>query len=185
MEAICADVGLDTVPAGISKLTRKQRDFTLAYLRTGNASEAARLAGYSDPGSDGVKVQKMPEVAAVLAQAALPVAKNAEQIIRRVSERSRIAHHMVEREMAKPETTRSNKTLREWMDVANKADALLGTLLGKIQGVHISGEVKHAHTHTHNGSLTVIPAEALPAFAEIRRAVVQERIQTATIGGNN
>ena len=177
-----ADVGLDSVPNGIAKLTKKQRDFTLAYLRTGNASEAARVAGYSDPGSDGAKVQKMPEVAAVLVQAAMPVAKNADQIVRRVSERARIAHAMVEREMAKPETTRSLKTLREWMDAANKADALLGTLLGKIAGVHVSGEVKH--THNHNGSVTTVPAEALPFLAEVRRSVVQERMQ-GTVGGHN
>lgn len=182
MDAICADVGLDTVPAGLSKLTRKQRDFTLAYLRTGNASEAARSAGYSDPGSDGAKVQKTPEVAAVLAQAVLPVAKNADQIIRRASERSRIAHTMVEREMAKPETTRSLKTLREWMDIANKTDALLGTLLGKIQGVHVSGEVKHSHNVS--GSITTVPAEALPIFAQIRRSVLEERLQP-TVGGHN
>ena len=180
MAEACAEVGLDKTPTGLSKLTKKQRDFTLAYLRTGNASEAARIAGYSDPGSDGSKIQKAPEVAAVLAQAALPVAKNADQIVRRVSERARIAHAMVEREMAKPDTMRSMKTLREWMDAANKADALLGTLLGKIQGVHVTGQVNH----THKGEIGMIPADALPTFAAVRRAVVEERLG-ALNGGHN
>ncbi len=180
MEAICADVGLESVPVGLSSLTPKQRTYVVELLRTGNASEAARSAGYSNPGSDGAKVKKAPEVAAVLAQAMLPVAKNVDLLVRRVSERSRIAHTMVEREMAKPETLRSNKTLREWMDAANKADALLGTLLGKIQGVHVSGEVKHTHKHA---GITTIPAEALPAFAELRRAVIAER--STTVGGDN
>jgi len=182
MAEACADVGLDTVPTGMAKLTRKQSTFVLGYLRTGNASEAARLAGYSSPTSDGAKVKQHPEVAAVLAQAALPVAKNADQIVKRVSERARIAHAMVEREMDKPDTLRSVKTLREWMDVANKCDALLGTLLGKIAGVHVSGEI--AHKHHHSGEVGVIPAEALPAFAAIRRSVIEERMQ-ATIGGAN
>lgn len=182
MAEACADVGLDAVPQGISKLSKRQRDFALAFLATGNASEAARRAGYSDPASDGSRVQRVPEVAAVIAQAALPVAKNADQIIRRVSERARFAHAMFEREASKPETLRSLKTIREWMAAADKADALLGTLLGKIQGVHVSGEVKH--THHHKGELGVIPAEALPTFAELRRSVLEDRVRAAA-GGHN
>jgi hypothetical protein len=184
MEIACADVGLDSVPQGMARLTKKQSAFVLGFLRTGNASEAARLAGYSDPSADGSKIQKAPEVAAILSQAALPVARNADQIVRRVSERARIAHFFIEREMAKPETTRSVKTIREWMDSANKADALLGTLLGKIQGIHVSGSVKHEHQHQVGGQVQMIHESALPALAEIRRAVVADRLHSATGGAN-
>ena len=182
MAEACAQVGLDGLPAGFAQLTKKQQAFALAYLETGNTTEAARRAGYSQPLSDGAKVKKTAEVQAVLVQAAIPVAKNADQLIRRVSERSRIAHMMVEREMEKAESLRSHKHLREWMDAANKADALLGTLLGKIQGVHVAGRVEH--THTHKGEVGLIPAAALDTFAAIRRSVVEERM-AATVGGNN
>lgn len=182
MAEACQAVGLEALPTGLAQLTKRQREFTLAYLETGNATEAARRAGYGDPASDGAKARANPAVQAVLVQAAVPVAKNADQLIRRVAERSRYAHAMYEIEAAKEPSLRSNKAVREWMAEANRCDSLLGSLLGKIQGVHVTGQVNHAHKHT--GEVGVIPAEALPAFAQIRRAVVEERIK-ATIGGDN
>ena len=53
-----------------SKLTPKQRLFALEFLTCGNASEAARRAGYSPKtaGSQGHDLLKNPEVASFLAE---------------------------------------------------------------------------------------------------------------------
>ena len=54
-------------------LTDKRQVFVEEYLRTWNASEAARIAGYAHPGSDGHRLLKISEIA--------------EEIQRNVSER--------------------------------------------------------------------------------------------------
>jgi hypothetical protein len=45
--------------------TTKQKVFLEAYLgeARGNATEAARIAGYADPNNDGWRVKKVPEIA--------------------------------------------------------------------------------------------------------------------------
>lgn len=44
-------------------LTGKRQTFVTEYLRTWNASEAARIAGYAHPGSDGHRLLKISEIA--------------------------------------------------------------------------------------------------------------------------
>lgn len=182
MDAACASVGLADIPAGFAKLTKKQREFTLAYLRTGNSTAAAREAGYSDPESDGTKVKKAPEVAAILAQAGIAVAKDADQLIKRASIRSRALHQLFEAELAKPETLRSTAQLLKLSAELNRADGLLGSLIGKITGIHHTGEVKH----THGGAVAAItvPAAALNDLAAAHREVVATRLGQINGGAN-
>lgn len=182
MDVACASVGLSDIPSGFSKLTKKQRDFTLTYLRTGNATAAAREAGYSDPESDATKVQKAPEVAAILAQAGIVVAKDADQLIKRASVRSRSLHQLYEAELAKPESLRNTAQLLKLSAELNRADGLLGSLIGKITGVHHTGEIKH----THGGVVGAIavPASAIGDLAAAHREVVAHRLGNLTGGGN-
>lgn len=172
-------VGVENLPLGVAKLTLRQRTFCLELLRTGNATEAARRAGYSDPRSDGAKVQKTPVVAAFLARVAAPVAKSADQLIMRVSNRSRALHALLMRELEKPEPTRNGERIKWLTSRVDRCDMLLGSLLGKIVGVHVSGEV--SHTHEVSGEVAVtIPATALPVLAQMRRDATQAGLTTAS-----
>lgn len=166
LEVACAGIGLAELPQGLADLTKRQRDFVFAYLKTGSATEAARQAGYADPAPEGSKALRNPKVAAVLAQAALPIAKDADQLVRRAAQRSIALHHLFIEELNKPATLLSVAQLLKLEQAANKADALLGSLLGKITGVNVSGEVKH--THEAVGAAT-IPESMLLPLARMRR----------------
>ncbi len=50
------------------KLTPKARIFVEVYLRTWNASEAAREAGYQQPGQSGYENLRKPEILALIKQ---------------------------------------------------------------------------------------------------------------------
>jgi len=76
---------------------------------------------------------------------------------------------------------RAQRDEKHYITLANQTDALLGQLLGKIAGVHVSGEVKHSHKHEHAMAVTV-PEDALPALAQLRREVITARAAT---GGPN
>ena len=169
-------MGLPELPHGASQLTRRQLTFCVEFIRTGSATEAARRAGYSDPESDGSRCQKMPEVAAFLAKASLPISKDVDQLIVRAAQRSRAMHDLWQHERDKPDTTRSVALLLKLETAAHRADSLLATLLGKIQGVHLTGELNHTVggtvKHSHEHQMVPVPAEALPLLAEMRREVV-------------
>lgn len=170
MAAQFSAVGVDSLPLGVAALTRKQRVWLLEFLRTGNGTEAARLAGYSSPESDGSKVRRHAGVQACLAHAGIQVAKSVDQLIVRASERSRAAHALFLEELNKPEGERSAERLGRYQARADRTDMLLGSLLGKIAGVHVSGDVKHSHQHAGEVALTV-PESALPVLAQMRRDV--------------
>jgi hypothetical protein len=169
-------MGLPELPSGAEQLTRRQLTFCVEYIRTGSQTEAARRAGYSNPPSDGSKVKNNPTVARFLTKAMEPIAKNVEQLIGRVAQRSRTLHDLVQREMDKPESCRSQPQLLKYMTAADRTDSLLATLLGKIQGVHLTGELNHTVggtvKHNHEHTVVPVPAEALPLLAEMRREVV-------------
>lgn len=171
MAEACEAVGLAGAPLGFSKLTKRQREFTLEFLRTGNSTASARSAGYSNPTSDGAKVQNHPEVRAILVQAGVKVAKNADKLIERASIRSRSLHEMFEAELAKGEAA-DRKELRRCARAAREADMLLGSLLGKVQGVNISGTI----SHKHSAEMPVtVPETALAGLAQMRREVQMEK----------
>lgn len=74
---------------------------------------------------------------------------------------------------------RAQRDQKHYLTLANQTDALLGTLLGKIAGVHVMGEVNHKHTGAITANIAV-PESALPALAQMHREVV-----TARMGGSN
>jgi hypothetical protein len=163
-----ASVGVDALPLGVARLSRRERIFLLEYLRTGTATEAARRAGYSMPESNASKLLKNNGIAACLAQAGVEVAKNVDQLVMRASERSRVLHTMFRAEVEKSEEQRDEKRICQLAGIADRADMLLGSLLGKIGGMHVSGGVHHTHSHRGEIDLTV-PAAALPVLAQMRR----------------
>lgn len=65
---------------------------------------------------------------------------------------------------------RAQRDQKHYATLANQTDSLLGSLLGKINAVHVSGEVKHKHEHS--GAVVTVPEDALPALAQMRRDVV-------------
>lgn len=172
-----AQVGADQVPDGFSGLKKRQQAFVLAYLRTGNQTESARIAGYSSPASDGCKAMRTVAIARVLSHCGREVAKSADQLVRRVSERSRTLHALYEAERDKPATLRSENTLIKLAAAVDKTDALLGQLIGKINGLHVSGTIRHDHT---GGLAVTVPDTALPALAQMRRDVITHRTEAAS-----
>lgn len=186
-------MGVAELPHNANALTRRQLAFCIAFLRTGSTTDAAREAGYSDPLSDGSKAKKNPEVSRFLAAAMAPIAKSADQLIQRVWQRSQALHAMLQEQLDKPETLRSQSTILKLTAEANKTDALLGTLLGKITGINVTGEVSHKMSgtlhHQHNlDGVVPVPAEALAQLAQMRRDVVVARRgegMPAITGGQN
>ena len=163
-------IGLESLPLGVTRLTRRQTRWCLEFLRTGNASEAARRAGYSSPTSDGSKVHRNAAVSSFLAQAAGPVAKEATQLIIRVAERSKALHAMLRAEWEKPDERQSTKRITQLAAAVNRTDALLGALnsVGRLSGVHVTGDLAHTHSHQGEVALTV-PETALPVLAQMKR----------------
>lgn len=75
-------------------LTERQRKFVEAYMKTGNASEAARLSGYSAPGVAGA----------------------------RLLENAKIKKAIEERVDKDPEVWGRERLLRFWTDMAQNAE---------------------------------------------------------------
>ena len=179
-----AALGLEELPNGASQLTHKQLMWCVEFLRCGSATEAARLAGYSSPDSDGYKVQKSAVVARFLAQVVAPLAKDADQLVARVAHRSRAYQALWQAEHDKPAGLRNTKELERLGKQARAEDTTLAALLGKIQSVHVTGDLKHSieGSVNHTTSPTIIvPPEALNRQAEMRRDVVMTQRQ----GGPN
>ena len=124
-------VGLNTLPLGAGDLSRKQLEFCINYLKTGSAKAAAEMAGYADPEAHGSKILKTPAVARFLAKSVAKVSANAEQLISRVWTRS--ANLQAQIEKLQQSKTGDWKKEKELTHYANQTDALLASLLGKLQ----------------------------------------------------
>jgi phage terminase small subunit len=70
-------------------LNRKRRVFVEEYLRTWNASEAARRAGYAHPGSQGHRLLKTVEVEAEIQRRLNELKMGADEVLIRLSEMAR------------------------------------------------------------------------------------------------
>ncbi len=181
-DVACASVGLKEMPAGLAEMTKRQRDFCFAYLRCGSSTKAAAEAGYANPAPDGSKAMRHPKVAAFLAQASLPLVKDADQLVRRAGQRSIALHALFVAELDKPDTLRSSGQLLRLEQACNKADMLLGSLLGKVIGVAGSLDVKHTHELAQGSAQ--IPEAMLMPLARMRREM---RLSLAPLpqGGTN
>jgi len=70
-------------------LTDKRQVFVEEYLRTWNASEAARIAGYAHPGSDGHRLLKISEIADEIQQRVSERAMSADEVLIRLAAQAR------------------------------------------------------------------------------------------------
>lgn len=199
--------GADDLPAGIGELGAKELKFVLGVLEHGQMARAATEAGYSadSAGSIASEVLRKPKVFAFYRRCLEKVASKAEVLTARVYERSVALHAKAlqatqdvedadqwlllsfkeERgpkgKDVKEYELRRERALRDqkhYVTLANQTDALLGQLLGKIAGVHVSGEIKVKG----EGAVVTVPAAALPAMAQLRREVVTA---DAASGGPN
>ena len=178
-----AELGVESLPVGMSGLTTKETRFVLAFLRTGLAATAAREAGYSDPEADASKIRKRPAIAAILTQAATQAAGNASALARRAWERSQALHDELQR--IRPEVQRIRamplpnddearslhmaglrfvEDRERWLfDQATKQDSLLVAMHQKLE-VKVSGSVEHTHV--------VLTAKLTQELQEARRAAL-------------
>ena len=179
-----AELGVESLPVGMSDLTAKETRFVLAYLRTGLASSAAREAGYADPEADAAKIRRRPAVARILNASATSAAANASGLAKRVWERSQAYHEELQQIRPKIAAMRAlglptpcsdedkcrieyekrlaflEQSERFLVDAARKQDALLVQLHAKLE-VKVSGTVDHQHV--------VITPEKLAELAQARR----------------
>jgi len=80
---------------------------------------------------------------------------------------------------------RAQRDEKHYVTLANQTDSLLASLLGKIPGLHLSGDVND----THGGTVVAVPEAALDALAMARRDVLVARrdgvLPTPNTGGPN
>jgi len=164
-------VGVETLPFGVSELTAKQRGFVLAYLRTGNAKAASRLAGLNETHAS--KMLKRASVLRLLNTVAQQVAANGDQLVRRKWELSVSLHHeLMELRAKTPEERTGCEERREaqLVKMINQTDTLLAALLNRL-GVKLSGEL----TTTQNINVTqvgaVVATEFLGGYTATRQSV--------------
>ena len=206
--------GVEELPFGFSSLTKKERTFVLQMLEHGQMARAAIEAGYSEKSAGAIASETLrkPKVFEFYRKCVESVASKGELLTRRVYERSVILHAKaieaaqtvadadawllnIKRD---EESTKNSKEVREYeqkreramrteklyVGLANSTDALLGQLIGKLQGLVISGELKHTH---EGGMEMTLPSTALDALAQVRREVVTHTRGQKTInfGGGN
>ena len=70
-------------------LTGKQQAFVTEYLRTWNASEAARIAGYAAPGQQGHRLLKNVEITEEIQRRVSERAMTADEVLIRLAEQAR------------------------------------------------------------------------------------------------
>lgn len=73
----------------VNTLTLMQREFTIEYLVTGNATEAARIAGYSHPDKAGPRLSKEDKITAVISDFYFGPEMEAREVIRRLAQQAR------------------------------------------------------------------------------------------------
>lgn len=110
------------------QLTLKQERFVVAYLGEahGNASEAARIAGYAKPGQEGHRLLKNAEIAARVKQDVEKAGITAEAILAELADVGFADWRDFIEVIARDKT---GKPTRVRMDLSNKVKAL--ELLGK------------------------------------------------------
>jgi hypothetical protein len=76
-------------PTPPPRLTDKQRAWVASYLRTWNATEAARQAGYSDPEVSGWENKQKPAIQATIRTRLEELKMGADEVLLRVAEQAR------------------------------------------------------------------------------------------------
>lgn len=195
--------GVEETPEGLGTLTRKEVKFVTALLRHGQMAQAAKEAGYSaeSAGQIASETLRKPKVFRFYKKCLAQLAKNGDEVVRRVMERSTLLHAKAtecaqqaanlekllllsykdedgckgSKQINEYETqlSRTVKLEKHYMTLANQTDTLLASLLGKLS-LSVSGEIKHS------GELTLAPG-TLDVLATMRREVTAASLQ----GGRN
>lgn len=115
-------------PRQSRKLTTKQELFVNAYLgaANGNASEAARQAGYATPGPEGHRLLKNAEIAARVSQRLEESAISADQVLQELASVAMAPWHDFVEVTGR---AKSGEATKVRSDIASKVKAL--ELLGK------------------------------------------------------
>lgn len=176
---LCASTGeqLDLIDlasfSGFGELSRREQLFAEGIFSGLTQRAAAAHAGVTGPTEQldqaGHTMMRNPRVQRVLAQAWQKSGASIHKTLAQAAHLQQIAYDQAVR----ADTAKARETaMRQWKD----ASTLIASIHGKL-AVRIEGNV--THDHHHSGAVTTIPAEALPAFAEIRRAVIVERMTPA------
>ena len=159
-----------TMPDDLPKLTTKQRRFVEAYCGEArfNASEAARIAGYSDAGQSGWELKKKPEVLAHIEARLNSYAASSAEALTELADvaMSEWRDHVTVRKNPK-----TGETIEVRMDLSAKVKAL--ELILKAHGafaenvnIKHSGRVDHVHRNPDLKHLSDDELDALERIAQ-------------------
>lgn len=159
--------------SGHADLSRKEQLFAEGIFSGMTQRAAAAHSGVTGPTEQldqaGHAMMRNPRVQRVLAQA---WAKSGASIHRTLAQAAHLQQIAYE-QAVRADTAKTRETaMRQWKE----ASSLIASIHGKL-AVRIEGNVTHDHHHT--GTVTTVPAEALPFLAQVRRSVVEERMKPA------
>jgi hypothetical protein len=155
---------------GYGVLTRRERIFAQAIFDGCTQREAARRAGVtgSDESADvaASRLIRSPQVRRLLDQAWTRAGADISQTLREAEEVRRRAYREL---IDAPNSKRGKDALDQWKVAAT----LIATIHGRLS-LRVEGQINH----THGGVIAtvVVPAEALPAMAALRREIMRERL---------
>ena len=185
---------VEDLPEGVSSLNARELRFVLGVLQHGQMAKAAVEAGYSESSAGAIASETLrrAEVFAFYKRCLEMVANNAEQLTGRVYERSVIFHAKAleavqtlkdaeawlmrdatheegkgakDRAAFERKRDRAQRDEKHYAGLANQTDGLLASLLGKIAGLNVTGQINHTH------GVVPVPESALAALANMRRDV--------------
>jgi hypothetical protein len=153
---------------GFGKLTRREKDFAEGIFAGLSQRQAARSAGVKgdDASVDVIahRLMRSPDVRRFLGQAWQRSGASIDETLRQAARVQ--ARAMTDYENATNREARA-AAIKEWRD----ASTLIASIHGRLS-VRVDGQINHQH----GGHVNVIHESALPALAEIRRAVVAQRL---------
>ena len=129
-----------------STLTTKQEAFVLAYIgpAKGNASEAARIAGYKSPGTEGHRLLKNAEISARVSQHTEKAGATADQVLNELAAVALAPWTEFVEVLSRDKQGRPQKVK---MDLSNKVKAL--ELLGKYHSLFVERQEVNVNIREH------------------------------------
>lgn len=129
-----------------TKLTLKQEAFVAAYLGAarGNATEAARMAGYKQPRQEGSRLLSNADIAARVSQHVAEKFADADRILEKLAE---IAFAPSFEFVEVLSRDKSGKPIKVKMDLSNQVKTL--ELLGKHVGLFVDRQVVDVNMREH------------------------------------
>lgn len=188
-----AAAGVTSLPQGAGDLTARELKFVTRLLEHGQMGRAAREAGYSATSAGAIATETLhkPKVMRFYRECLSAVVAKADQLTRRVYERSVMLHAKAveaaqtrsnaEEWIIREETQQNGKDAKtikyfertrdraqrdekHYATLANQTDTLLAALLGKIKELTIDNSQHHNHV--------ILTPNFLAELSEARRQVV-------------